>query len=106
MVLGGHPSPAGQLVRRREPADVADLGDQDRTQDRPDPGDRLDRREPRSAASRPRASPVNRSISKSSESMIRRSDAIRAAYGLGRSSPLSRPVPATPNRSLIRTWTP
>ena len=42
-VLGGQPGPAGQLRGVLEPGDVADLGDEDRTQDRPDPGDLLDR---------------------------------------------------------------
>src|SRR3712207_2407950 len=39
----GQPGPRGQLRRTLEPADIADLGDKHRRQDRPDPGARLDR---------------------------------------------------------------
>src|SRR4051794_15903989 len=39
-------------------------------------------------------------------SITRRSDVIRAAYGLGRSNRSSRAEPPTPNRSLIGTATP
>ena len=50
-VLGGQPGPAGQLRGVLEPGDVADLGDEDRTQDRPDPGNLL--APPRSRGRRP-----------------------------------------------------
>src|SRR5450631_4065936 len=61
---------------------------------------------PGSRAIRPRTIPANRSISNSRSSISRRSEAIRAAYGEGRSSRSNSCVPATPNRSLINTCTP
>src|SRR5664279_5407015 len=61
---------------------------------------------PGSWASRPRMMPANRLVSKPRSSITWRSEAIRAAYGAGRSSPSNSSVPARPNRSLISTWTP
>jgi len=42
MVLGSQPDPAGQLRCPAEAMHITDLGDEDRSQDRPHPGDRLD----------------------------------------------------------------
>ena len=42
-MLRVQPGPAGQLRRPREPSDLADLGDEHRRQDGPDPGNGLDR---------------------------------------------------------------
>jgi len=50
VVFRGQPGPAGQLSRSGEAGDVADLGHEDRAQDRPDPGDRLHCLEARVAA--------------------------------------------------------
>src|SRR5664280_2953694 len=61
---------------------------------------------PGSWASRPRMIPANTLVSKPRSSITWRSEAIRAAYGAGSSSPSNSSVPATPNRSLISTWTP
>jgi hypothetical protein len=51
-VLRGEACPAGQVPRRVEPGHVADLGDEDCSQRRPDAGDRLDRLEPLSSTTR------------------------------------------------------
>ena len=43
VVLGSQPGPARQLGSAAEPGHLADLGEEHRTQDRPDAGDLLDR---------------------------------------------------------------
>ena len=90
-----------------ERGDVADLGDEHRGQDRPDPRDLLDGlvagigAQPAGATSRAKAS-----ISKSSAAITLSSESTR-----DRDSTVSRVAassrrPSTPNRSLIGTGTP
>jgi hypothetical protein len=106
VMAGRHPDPAGQLGGTGEAGDLADLGDQHPCQHRPEPVDRLDR-PVAGVAGQPCAShPTNRSISASSTWISRRSELTRAAKVLGSCRWSSSSVPASPNRSLMRTGMP
>jgi hypothetical protein len=106
MVFRGESGPARQLRRGGEPGHLADLGDEDLSQDRTDARNLLHRHIAGVGAQSTWTRVVNRSISNRKSSSSRRREAIRAAYGAGSRSRSNSAVPSTPNRSLIKTWMP
>jgi hypothetical protein len=102
----GQPGPGGQLFGAAEAGDIADLGDEHRREDRPDPGNLLDREVAGSARNRPATSRANRSTSKSNALISRSIESTRARDSTASPVATSSLCPPGPNRSLRGTCTP
>src|ERR1035437_6202148 len=105
-MLRGEPGPASQLGRGPESRDVADLGHEDRSEQRADAWDLLDRLVANLAAKL--VAHVTLELCdlavEDLDQVPERLDA--GAIGRGEMAGLQHSVPETPNRSVIGTLTP